>query len=472
MFQKGFLATAATARTNTAILFFALAMMVLFNDKIDPLKKRILFIVFMASCMVSHYSTTYIFFFIMLGAFVGVEILSKKYTFKKIISLSLVILFFALIFFWYSQVTETAFNAGVNFVENTFLNLNKFFVEEMRSESYVHLVGQELVYPILSRVNFVLTWCTFIFIGIGVLTMIKRYKKMIVISDINLKKPDFLKTKFEMEYLVMTLACVGLLVIMVALPHVSIGYGIQRLYTLMTVILSVCFVIGGITLSHFLSKERTCAKKVYGNIFSQGFCEAKKLFGKTFLSKKKSVLKEKQKSLIKNFSFKKKPLLKKSFLSPMNNGENGLQVRAYLVILLILIPYFLFGTGVIHIIFVAPYGIILNSEGRQYDNMYIHDKESCSAEWLKNCMDQQNKIATDYFAPDIFMSQAFSKGLTDSKALFKDEEIEGYIYLRYVNVVDGKLQERPGQWHNLTDYSNIFIEKGKIYDNGGSEVYK
>jgi uncharacterized membrane protein len=48
-------------------------MMTLFNDKIDPLKRRILFIVFMASCMVSHYSTTYIFFFIMLGTFVGIE---------------------------------------------------------------------------------------------------------------------------------------------------------------------------------------------------------------------------------------------------------------------------------------------------------------------------------------------------------------------------------------------------------------
>jgi uncharacterized membrane protein len=104
--------------------------------------------------------------------------------------------------------------------------------------------------------------------------------------------------------------------------------------------------------------------------------------------------------------------------------------------------------------------------------MYVHDQESCSAEWLKNYMDQQNKIAVDYFGPNIFMSQAFSKGLTDRGILFKHEEIKGYIYLRYVNVVDGKLLGRSGQWYNLTDYSDIFIEKGKINDNGGSEVYK
>ena len=98
MFQVNFLWTGPNARTNTGILFFALAMLVLFSDKIDPLKKRILFIVFMASCMVSHYATTYIFFFILLGAFVGMEILSKKHTFKKTLSLTIVFLFSALIF--------------------------------------------------------------------------------------------------------------------------------------------------------------------------------------------------------------------------------------------------------------------------------------------------------------------------------------------------------------------------------------
>jgi uncharacterized membrane protein len=129
---------------------------------------------------------------------------------------------------------------------------------------------------------------------------------MVHIPNINVKKPDFLKTKFEVEFLSMALACGGILVLMVALPYVSAHYGIGRLYSFMVIILSVCLIIGGMTLSHFLSKERTCAKKVYENIFSQGFCEAKKLFGKVFLSKKRFVLKEKQKSLIRNFSFIKK----------------------------------------------------------------------------------------------------------------------------------------------------------------------
>ena len=414
MFQARFVFSGG--RTNVAIFFFALAMMVLFSDIIDPQKKRILFIVFMASCMVSHYSTTYIFFFILLGTFVGVEILSKKYSVKKIISLTIVILFFSMIFFWYSQVTETAFNAGIGFVGTTFKNLHEFFILESRGTGEA-LLGKDIMEKgIPHMVEFVFTWLTFALIGIGIITLIRRYKEM-SFPELNLKKSGFLKDKFEVAYFVIALACVGLLVVMIALPFVAVGYDMFRLYGVAITILSVFFVIGGIIVAKYLNK-----------------------------------------------------LL--AVLQGKASTNNASQVRAYLIILLVLIPYFFCVTGVMYNTFGVPRQIILNSEGRLYDALYVHDQESYGAKWLKNCMDQQNKIAVDYFGPNIFMSQTISKGLTDSGALFKHKEIEGYIYLRYVNVVNGKLWERGGQWHNLTDYSEVFIGKGKIYDNGGSEVYK
>ena len=56
---------------------------------------------------------------------------------------------------------------------------------------------------------------------------------------------------------------------------------------------------------------------------------------------------------------------------------------------------------------------------------------------------------------------------------FCQKEIEeGYIYLRYTNVVGSKLMDNQHQGHNLTEYSHLFIGKSKIYNNGGSEVYK
>jgi uncharacterized membrane protein len=423
MFQHNFLFTAYNARTNTAILFFALAMMVLFSDKIDPLKKRILFILFMASCIVSHYSTSYIFFFIMLGAFVGMEILSKKYTAKKVVSLTIVILFFALIFFWYSQVTETAFNAGVGQIGNTLTNLNMFFIEESRRENVQLLFGSGIGQKeIPSKIAFVFTWLTFAVIGIGIITLIRRYKEM-SFPELNFRKPDFLKNKFEVTYFLIALACSALLVVFIALPFVSTSYSVDRLYAVAITILSVFFVIGGITLSthFFFLKKKTCAKR-------------------------KSI------------------------------NQNGSEIRAYLIILLVLIPYFFCVTGVTSQMFGVPNAIILNSEGKQYDMLYMHDQESYSAKWLGNNAEQKNiRIYTDWYGGKRLISQAGFSPHTINRQTLADErdiEIEGYIYLRYYNVVDGKLLDWRFEEHDMAQYETKFAGKNNIYNNGGAEIWK
>ena len=426
MFQHNFLQTELHARTNTAILFFALAMMILFSDRIEPLKKRILFIVFMASCMVSHYSTTYIFFFVMVGTFIGIEMLSKKYTFKKVISLTITILFFSMIFFWYSQVTEAAFNSGISFVEDTLISLNEFFVMEARSGPVEAMLGTGIWQKgIPHRIEFILTWLTFAFIGIGVITLIRRYKEM-SFPELNFKKPEFLKDKFEVTYFVIALILSGLLAATVAFPYISEGYSLGRQYTLAIVVLSVFFAIGGITLSkHFLSKERTCAKK-------------ETLFAK-------------QKTFTKNTS----------------------EVRAYLIILLVLIPYFFCVTGVTYQMFGYPRAITLNSEGKQYDLFYVHDQESYGAKWLRDNGELENTmIYIDTAGGGRLKSQAGIRQY-DSRSLFEeDKKIDGYIYLRYYNVVDGKLLDRQHEEHDITEYQDKFGGVSKVYNNGGSEVWR
>jgi uncharacterized membrane protein len=432
MFQSNFLFTEYNARANIAIFFFAFAMMALFSDKIDPLKKRVLFIVFMASCMVSHYSTTYIFFFVMAGTFIGMEILSKKYTFKKVISLTITILFFSMIFFWYSQVTETAFNSGVRFVEETLSNLNRFFVMEARSSSVEAMLGVGIGQKgIPHKIQFVFTWLTFALTGIGVITLIRRYKEM-SFPELKLKKPDFLKDKFEVGYFVLALACSGLLAVVVAVPYITVGYGLDRMYPLAITILSVFFVIGGITLSKhfFFWQKKTCAKR------------------------------------------------KSCFFKGENTSQQiqkDTQVWAYLIILLVLIPHFLSVTGVTYQMFGYPQAITLNSEGVQYDMMYVHDQESSGAKWLANNAEQQNtRIYTNFAGDRRLISQAgFYHGidrwtLTDER----DIEIKGYIYLGYYNVVNGKLLDAENEEHNLTEYSDKFVWKDKIYNSGGAEIWK
>ena len=253
--QGVFLTAVRNPRTETAIFFAALAVMVLLTDKIEPSKRMFLFIIFIVSIIVSHYSTAYLFFFIILFTWFTVEVVSKKYKINKKLTFTCVLLFFATIFLWYSQITVVPFNAGVRYFESTFSSLNAFFLEEMRDPGYEQLLGKGLKHGIISRINFFVVWGSFILIGIGVLTILSKYKEMVTLPGITTEKPDFLKTKFETEFLAMALACTGILVLTVALPFVSTMYGIDRLYSLAVVILSVCFVIGGIVLSKHLKVQ-------------------------------------------------------------------------------------------------------------------------------------------------------------------------------------------------------------------------
>ena len=414
MSNTTFLWTEYNARASIAMLFFAFAMMTLFSDRIEPLKKRILFIVFMASCVVSHYTTTYVFFFVMLLTFAGIEIVSKKYTFKKDISLTIVLMFFAMLFFWYSQATGAPFDSGVGFIEKTFSSLGQFAVIESRRDSAQLLLGKgELLQEsIVYMIHWLLTWLTFVFIGIGVIALILRRKEMSFPEPkFNFKKPDFLKAKFEVGYFVISLACVCLLVTIIAVPFVSQGYGVGRAYPLASTILSIFFVIGGImiakTLSflkqtfkkHFFFSQKTLLlrKSLYGKNASHETGAKRKLwfFGKAFLPKERS------------------------------DGKNGSQIWAYLMILLVLIPYFMCVTGTMYQIFGVPEAITLNSEGRVYDMYYIHDHYIMAKEWLSSS-----------------------------------------------EVVKSKLVNKQKTIGNMTEYLGLFNQRNRIYDNGGSEIWK
>ena len=178
--------TASLARVNMAVLFLALAIMVLFNDKIHIVIRKSLFIIFAVSIILSHYSTAYITFFMLLFVCFGLLIVSKigirrgqqitkkilktnmlpasmqskestsrSYTddqatnpgvsiptrIGKNITITFVIIFFAVLFLWYSQLTGECFYTGVTFVKTTFLNLNDFFLMESRETTVPSTLG-------------------------------------------------------------------------------------------------------------------------------------------------------------------------------------------------------------------------------------------------------------------------------------------------------------------------------------------
>ena len=414
MFQPAFLWVEYNPRTSFATLFFTLIIMILFSNKIDLLQKKILFIIFFFSCVLSHYSTTYIIALIFLGTFIGFNFIAIKHRLSGQLNLNLLILFLSFMFLWYSQITNIAFAKGLEFVEKTFLKLNMLFIEELRGQPAQALLGEGFERGMPYKIQFAFIWITFIYLAIGIAFSIIKYKE-VSFPELKFKKHIFLKEKFETEYWLIAIICSAIAILTIALPFVSLGYGIERAYLVLITTLSVFFIIGGISLSRIPFKK--------GNL-------------------------------------RKRPQHR----------------RAFFFILIALIPYFICITGVTHQYFGEPYQIILNSKGRQYDNLFIHDQESYSSKWIKNFGDD-SKIYTDFYGKFRLISQAvIAPNRINNYNLCNDLETNGYIYLRYYNVIDKKLLhyqfDLGEKIKNLIDIKNPFKMKNNIYCNGGSEVYK
>ena len=404
--------TPSGARTSTATLFFALAIMVLFNERISEFNKRALFIIFAASIIVSHYGTTYIAFFVLLLTWIGMQIVStlifvrsnagttnlkpSPTWFKGSITLTPVVLFFVLLFFWHSQVISGSFNTGVRFLQQTVMNLKEeFFFPESRAYVVESALGGTLPYiGVAQKIEFVFSWLTILFIVFGILTTIIRFKEMVHIPGFGHIKSNLLVKKFEMDFFLLSILCFALVVATVILPYVALYYGSARTYFQMMVPLSAFFVIGGMTVAKYL------------------------------------------------------------------------KLRPHLLILIVLIPYFLCTTGAMCQVFGFPRAITLNSEGPLYTDMYVHDQESCAAKWIKDYGEEEERIYAQGFSREILVSQAKIPGYVTGSRIseFKvSKGLDGYIYLRYMDIVDGGL---------VSKYPRVFAEKGKIYATSRSEIYR
>ena len=444
MSQIVFLWTPSYTRMSIALFFFALAIMVMFHDGISEFSKKALFLIFVASTIVSHYGATYVAFFAFLLTWIGMQIISGIVSRKKELAIlpdenrvtegnapdlpsqagappgsdamphkatapgsthaqlrkgittTIIALFLAMLFFWYSQMTGPSFYQGVRLIYESFTNWEWFLAEEVGGQPVQAAFGKTLPYAGMpQRIEFIFSWLTVALLTIGVLTTVRRFKAMVSTPYAGGKRPNLLLKKFEAEYLALAIGCFLLVVATVVLPHVSKYYGASRTYFQMMVPLSIFFVIGGITVARYLKS------------------------------------------------------------------------RPHWVILMVLIPYFLCTTGAMTQVFGFPRAITLNSEGTQYNNMYVSDEESYAAKWVKEYSEEGITIYVNGFTQQVLASQGRVPYSQINHQLISDyeegKEIDGYIYLRRKDLVDDKL---------VTEYPGMFSGKSKIYGNGRAELYK
>lgn len=389
-------------RTEIAILFFALAMMVFFDDEIDKLSKKIIFLIFLFSIVVSHYTVAYIFFFLILSVWLLITPLKDFLKLKNPITIGVVALLSAVIFLWYAQVTETSFMYSTSvFFRNTINNMAEWFFSEIKTVETATTFGVKTaeIPRWVTNTKAVICNTANALVSIGVIGSIVKYIRY---------------REGEIEHLLMTAVSWALMVAIVVMPYVY-SYELGRLYLQVLVFLALSFVTGG----EFVSKG---AYKV--------FCK------------------------VKGF--------KADFRNSRRNQHTSVSKYTLLILMLVLIPYFACSTYLYYQVLGVPYSVDLNTQGWGHSRVYLSEGDVISAGWLCE-HGSLNTVAMDGYAGMAF-TESISLGYASKRFYAGSINKKGtYVYLRYVNVINGELI-------NKTQQSYLAITKNKVYGNGVSEV--
>jgi uncharacterized membrane protein len=126
-------------------------------------------------------------------------------------------------------------------------------------------------------------------------------------------------------------------------------------------------------------------------------------------------------------------------------------------------------------LFGTPKSILLNSQGSEFNYMFVYDQETLAAQWLHDkAYFGVNLIYSDFTADRRLLSQGLiNRQFIDQRySLMQNEtNITGYIYLRHWNIFENKLLDQSYKEHEITEFENRFVNKSRIYNNGGSETW-
>ncbi|MFC1920719.1 DUF2206 domain-containing protein [Chloroflexota bacterium] len=278
--QPVFLYTAAEVRINVCVFFIAMQLLTIFHKDIDLLSSKILFFVFLTATIFSYYAGSYISLILIVLAWIVAlffrNILKTKpgdsaaattddnkesvsqpplHSGSNRITTSIIILYTVSVFLWHGLVMVVSFRYGVRLVFRALFRFDQLLDWGAKNPTASELLGQTVTQTVIPhQIEFFVYWITFILIGIGVIIPILRYRSMVNIDGKRHSIPNILKSLLDHEFLAAAVACSILTVAIVVLPYLSIAYEYQRLYIVVTILLSAYFIFGGIIVSKYISR--------------------------------------------------------------------------------------------------------------------------------------------------------------------------------------------------------------------------
>jgi uncharacterized membrane protein len=241
VFQIFFINLLGAVRQEIAILFFFLVIMVIFDSKLNELSKKALFLIFMFSLVVSHYTTAYAAFAIIIPILL-VPFLRGLVKDRKIVlkNFDIILITFVFIVIWYFLVAKVQYSAGAHVIA-TAMTATSSGSNYGRGNYVLGILGIVLK-SVPNTISVIVHDLIFATIMVGILSLIWKYKEC--------------KNIFGTEFLVGIALSIILMITFVVLPYISIAYDVSRLFFQVLIFLAPVFIIGAITISRLIKKPK------------------------------------------------------------------------------------------------------------------------------------------------------------------------------------------------------------------------
>ncbi len=232
-----------SAKQMAAQLFYVLLLLLFFNKKITPMKRKILFVIFSFALVASHYALSYIFIFIMLFFFLTLTFMKyyksgMLFTNESRTLLSLTMIYLVIAFSWgiYVNASE-AFNLLLDSINTVIRNINEFFNPQSRGTALKGL-GVVETPTIFHRISTFLFLLTEFFIVVGFLKLVVKSKQ----------------GSFDQNYKIISAANLTIIMMNLLLPKLADTFLMSRFYQTTLIVLAPLSILGGQTIIEHLPK--------------------------------------------------------------------------------------------------------------------------------------------------------------------------------------------------------------------------
>jgi uncharacterized membrane protein len=429
----------ALARQQIAELFLVLLILLMINKSMDKIKRSLLFIVFGISLVVSHYGLSYIYMFCLISAWLILvladnpamqRLLDNFYTkfsrYKsekpagnpvstnaenRTISSTFVLLFIIFTLTWYMYVSSSSAFNSIVYIGDHISS--SIFTDFLNPEAVqgLEMMTAQTAPGLLHEVCRIINYLNQIFIILGCITLLLIYREL----------------KFEKEYAAFSMVNLAILFAAVSVPFFASSLNMTRVYQITLIFLAPFCVIGGITVLRAMSR---IVRVTWTDKYVRSSLKVLSVYFVIFL------------------------LYNSGFIWVVAEGHSGSISLGQESI--------------------KEYGDAKAKVG--FYNCYIPEQNVFGARWLSKNRDDTSKVYADYNSYCHVLTSY--GGIRERKYQMTNTtkiDEQGYIYLGYLNLVEGIMSQRLPSGvvaYNTTEIYPTLEKRNRIYANGGSHIYR